>query len=404
MILSYLCLLVLILILFTISEVDSLFIPYFTLDYMGAYLSFITLLFVIFFLSFGGRWISNIEGVLICCSSLASIICFLSDNIVLFWLTYEVAILLLIFCVLVGSPYSERFLAFWYLLGYVGATSLPLLVSVLYVGVSGLSTSFSCNETVNGGMGLILGSFIFVLFATKVPLPPFHSWLPVVHAEASTFVSVCLSGFIMKLGIAGIYRFVLDSSGGIMPGLAVLLWYSVFIIGSCLSELDTKRWLAYLSLGHIIVGVVGLVNNEDIVKEAPLYCLGHGFSAMLLFVVFLFLYELLGSRNWFSVILGGRLGVTAMVVLSGGLLTASSFPSTINFFCEIFILNSSFCNLGVSLAYFVYLFAGGLAPILILSYLLCSASESFGWSNATLGLLMPLLIFCGISYLFVFFV
>lgn len=46
-----------------------------------------------------------------------------------------------------------------------------------------------------------------VCFITKIPLPPFHVWLPIVHAEARRPVSVCLSGFIMKLGVLGVFRF-----------------------------------------------------------------------------------------------------------------------------------------------------------------------------------------------------
>lgn len=49
--------------------------------------------------------------------------------------------------------------------------------------------------------------FLCLLFITKIPLFPFHSWLPLVHAEASRVVSMCLRGYVMKLGILGIFRF-----------------------------------------------------------------------------------------------------------------------------------------------------------------------------------------------------
>nr|AFD18196.1 NADH dehydrogenase subunit 4 [Cichlidogyrus sclerosus] len=383
---------------------QMLICSYLNLDFFGVYLSFITLLFVSFFILFWRSHMSRIEGFLICVSSVFSVLCFISNDMLLFWVTYELSILALVFCVLVGSPYSERFLAFWYLVGYVGSTSLPLLVSVLYVGVLGLSTSFVNNSAnISGDFGFMWILFV-ILFATKVPLPPFHSWLPVVHAEASTFVSVCLSGFIMKLGIVGIYRFVLPGFSLSAGSLVLLVVYSSLVICSCLSELDTKRWLAYMSLGHIVVGVVGLFYGQDYVTEAPLYCLGHGFSASILFVLFLYLYESLGSRNWLSVSLSGRLGVAVIVILSLSLLTASSFPPSLNFFSEVFILNMSFFNMGLVLSYSLYLFVGGLVPVLALSYLLTSSGESFGSGVSTNSLLIVTVMYGVFAYLVVFFV
>lgn len=55
------------------------------------------------------------------------------------------------------------------------------------------------------GFGVVL--LLSVLFITKIPLYPFHVWLPIVHAEASSPVSVCLRGYIMKLGLLGVFRF-----------------------------------------------------------------------------------------------------------------------------------------------------------------------------------------------------
>nr|WRY68985.1 NADH dehydrogenase subunit 4 [Cichlidogyrus thurstonae] len=403
MVFSYICILVFLGLLFLTQ--DSLILnEYLMFDCAGVFLSFISILFMIFFLHFCGCYMSNLEFILILISSIFSIICFLSNDTLVFWVTYELAILPIVFCMLIGSPYSERFLAFWYLAGYIGLTSLPLLLTILYVNTVTGTTSLASNTSMEFNGGLLVGVILLILFSTKVPLPPFHSWLPVVHAEASTFISICLSGFIMKLGIIGIYRFVVNlvidnSSLG-----SVLLCYSVLVIASCIAELDTKRWLAYLSLGHIIIAIVGIIKNENIPSEAVLYCLGHGFSASLLFGVFLLVYELFGSRNWFSFSMSGRLGMSLGVILGGCLLTASSFPPTLNFFSEIFILGLSFDNIGLVFSYFFYLFVGGLVPVLILSYLVCSFGESHGNSRPPIGLLLAIYVFCLVCYLVVFLV
>nr|YP_010121350.1 NADH dehydrogenase subunit 4 [Scutogyrus longicornis]QRC77979.1 NADH dehydrogenase subunit 4 [Scutogyrus longicornis] len=401
MVFSYVCVLIFSLLL-VITQDCLLVNSYLTFDYVGSILGFICLFLMIFFLNFCYSHMSKVERILICVSAFFSVICFLSNNTMVFWVSYELAIISLVFCILAGSPYSERFLAFWYLVGYVGSTSVPLLLCILYVNFLGGSTSLSGNISLEGEGGFLLGVFMFILFATKVPLPPFHAWLPVVHAEASAFISVWLSGFIMKLGLIGIYRFVINLIHDNVDIFTALLCYSVFIIASCLSELDTKRWLAYLSLGHIIIALLGILNSDGNSSEGPLYCLGHGFSASLLFVCFLFAYDLIGSRNWFSFSIAGRLSVGIILMLCLSLLTASSFPPTLNFFSEVFILGLSFHSGSLALFYFFYLFVGGLIPVLILAYMVCSAGEGFGSGLPSFNLLVVLYVFNFVTYLFVF--
>lgn len=83
-----------------------------------------------------------------------------------------------------------------------------------------------------------------IMFITKIPLPPFHVWLPIVHAEASSPVSMCLRGYIMKLGLLGVLRFCyglmsdyIFRPGYVMLGLGCSL---VFFMAAC-RELDGKR-------------------------------------------------------------------------------------------------------------------------------------------------------------------
>ncbi len=80
------------------------------------------------------------------------------------------------------------------------------------------------------------------IFFTKVPLFPFHTWLPIVHAEATSIVSIFLSGYIMKLGILGIYRctpYIFSSSLVIYIYLCCI--FSVFFLITASGELDGKR-------------------------------------------------------------------------------------------------------------------------------------------------------------------
>nr|AWW03138.1 NADH dehydrogenase subunit 4 [Cichlidogyrus mbirizei] len=399
MVLSYVCLLVFVAVAASVQDFVNVG-SYISLDFVGCALSFISILLMIFFFIFCGSVIGKLEAVLIGISSIFSVVCFLSNDTMVFWVSYELAIIPLVYSLLLGSPYSERFLAFWYLLGYVCLTSLPLLFSIQYVNFLAHTTNMGFKYGLEGPGGFILGVIMFILFSTKIPLPPFHAWLPIVHAEASTIVSVWLSGFIMKLGIIGMYRFVLPLIQDNSNMITVLIGYSVAILLSCLSELDTKRWLAYLSLGHIVIAVVGLLNSEGVNSEAPIYCLGHGFSASLLFICFLFIYESFGSRSWLAVSLAGRISVGFLLVISTSLLTAASFPPSLNFFAEIFILGLSFHSLNIILAYLFYLLVGGLIPVLILAYLVCSSGESHGNGVPSFGILFSLYIVALSTYVF----
>lgn len=81
-----------------------------------------------------------------------------------------------------------------------------------------------------------------ILFFTKVPLLPFHTWLPVVHAEASSIVSVCLRGYVMKLGLLGFCRLVFPVySSSYMPYLCIVCFARVGFLFVASRELDGKR-------------------------------------------------------------------------------------------------------------------------------------------------------------------
>lgn len=140
-----------------------------------------------------------------------------------------------------------------------------------------------------------------LLFITKIPLFPFQAWLPIVHAEARRVVSVCLRGYIMKLGVLGVFRFgywVLPDIlfGEVYVGLMLLVALFLFLFSGF--ELDGKRWLAFLRLSHIRVVPLCLCVSEGFDYDVGFcYCLGHGLSSRVTFILFWFLCEVSGSRN-----------------------------------------------------------------------------------------------------------
>nr|BDI55376.1 NADH dehydrogenase subunit 4 [Cylindrotaenia japonica] len=297
-------------------------------------------------------------------------LCFCVNHSVLFWCCYELSMLPLLLLIFKDSPYSERFAAGWYFLSYLSVTSLPLILVLLYLSALNGSFFFNCW----GGRGessWLIALLLAFIFFTKVPLVPFHTWLPIVHAEATSIVSIFLSGYIMKLGLLGVYRctnYLFDSS--LICYLFFCCFLSiVFLISAC-GELDGKRWLAFLSLAHIVIPFFGIfVSDWSMINVPFFYCLGHGLSAGLVFCLLWCFYDLSNSRNW--VLVKHCVSSRSYVLLSLlCLLSLCSFPTTIQFFCEVYLVVASSSLLIYLFFWFVYLFMGGLVPLVLCGHLL----------------------------------
>nr|YP_009906241.1 NADH dehydrogenase subunit 4 [Azygia hwangtsiyui]QLH90210.1 NADH dehydrogenase subunit 4 [Azygia hwangtsiyui] len=345
--------------------------------------------------------LDSISSVFLFLSVFFSVSCYCSDHSLLFWVYYELSILFLLVLLILESPYPERYLASWYLLGYVVFTSLPMLLCFMYLsfvaGGCGLSL-WGWSDF--GGPSLVVLVCLCVLFMTKVPYFPFQAWLPVVHAESPTSVSVCLSGYIMKLGVLGMFRFC----SFVLPGFIFSDAYTVLVLVVCVAlflvasrEIDGKRWLAFLSLSHIsVVGLCFYCLGGGLFSIPFYFCLGHGFSAGLVFVLLGCCYDVTGSRNWVVVksAFGGSLCIRVLGVMS--IFTAASIPPMATFFCEVVLLQqcfSVFSVLGGLLC--LYLFCGGLVPLVVLGYLLSRQSclsfhccKMWSWLSSVVFLLV----------------
>nr|AYH51354.1 NADH dehydrogenase subunit 4 [Alaria americana] len=353
------------------------FCSYFVFDLVGFYLSLLSLILFFVLLFFFGS-ISSRSLFYVSVSMVSSLFCYCSNHAFLFWWFYEVSMLSLLFLLVVESPYSERYLAGWYLAGYVVLTSLPMLLCLIYF--SCLSGSlfmsdwiglYSYDSTVGFSVLLLLG----VLFVTKIPVPPFHTWLPIVHAEATSVVSVCLSGYVMKLGLLGVCRFcwfVLPDSlfGDIYVVVSFFLAIVFFLAASW--ELDGKRWLALLSLSHMIICVVCFNScGYDSCWLLFVYSLGHGLSAGVVFIFLWLGYNLSGSRNWMILkfVFGGSLFFRTL--LCGSLCTVASLPPVVQFFVEVSVLaDVGYVSLINFLMFCMYLFFSSLMPFFFLGSLL----------------------------------
>nr|YP_010286163.1 NADH dehydrogenase subunit 4 [Mosgovoyia sp. SQ20]UKS08001.1 NADH dehydrogenase subunit 4 [Mosgovoyia sp. SQ20] len=355
----------------TFSVLDN----YFRIDVISFYLTFLVILLGVYsqllflgHLSLSARWFLGL-------SLFSSLLCFCVNHSVLFWCFYELSMLPLLYLIFKESPYSERFLAAWYLACYLLITSLPLILMVVYMSMINNSFFFSCWRGDDVGIWLLV--ILSFIFFTKVPLTPFHTWLPIVHAEATSVVSVFLSGYVMKLGILGVYRCtscILNEEFILYLYACLVMCVGFFIVAA--GELDGKRWLAFLSLAHIVVPFLAFfIGDWQSVSFCFFYCLGHGLSAGAVFGLLWYFYDLSNSRNWL-LLKSGINGKSSMILSIVSILSLCSFPTTVQFFCEVGLIKVSG---GLYLYLFfwcVYLFLGGLVPLILCGHLLIRSEWS----------------------------
>lgn len=141
------------------------------------------------------------------------------------------------------------------------------------------------------------------MFATKVPLFPFHSWLLNAHVEAPTSGSIILAAILLKLGIFGIIRYLFEFLFDVTTHMSFLV-LSLALIGvlyssiCAITEQDLKKILAYTSISHMNLVVIGLFTFDDKGLMGAIYLsIGHVITSAALFFLIGSLYDRFHTRN-----------------------------------------------------------------------------------------------------------
>lgn len=233
------------------------------------------------------------------------------------------------------------------------AGSLPFLVAILALYFIGGGT-FDIQELSAGSYSATAQFWIFwaffLAFAIKVPMFPFHTWLPDAHVEAPTAGSVMLASVLLKMGAYGFLRFSLpmvpDASLAFAPvilglSLIAILWGSYM----ALAQTDLKKLIAYSSVGHMGFVTMGIfVFNAHGIEGAILQMVNHGITTGALFLCVGLIYDRVHSRL-ISDCSGLRLMMPVYVTLLA-VFSFSSFglPGTNTFIGELLVLVGAFMH------------------------------------------------------------
>lgn len=344
-----------------------------------------------------------------------SILVFIILDIFLFYIAFEAVLIPMYFLIAFFGSRNKKILANYLFILYTLFGSLFLLAAIIFLfAISGTTDYLSLlSFSINPKYQYLLFIAFFIAFAVKLPIAPFHIWLPVVHTESPTGGSVILAAILLKLGTYGFIRFSIPlfplAAKFFSPFIITLALISVFYAAiSALSLIDLKQVIAYSSIVHMNLSLIGLFSNDPLgIIGAFFYSITHGLIASALFFLVGALYERFHTRT-LKYFRGLVLFMPILVFLFFFFSIANlSFPSTPGFIPELFIYFSA-----LNFSPFVLLLTTSVIILLPVYFLLTYHKISFGslspyisclfsdLNSKELAIFSPLLIF---SFLFGFF-
>ena len=281
---------------------------------------------------------------------------FCALDLFLFYVMWEAMLIPMYIIIGIWGGDNRVYAAFKFFL-YTLAGSLLFLVGILVLYFEGGRT-FDILALMEGDYDFDVQKWVFlaflIAFAVKVPMVPFHTWLPDAHVQAPTAGSIILAGVLLKMGAYGFIRFslpMLPDASQYFASLMITLSAVAIVYGGflALAQTDIKKLIAYSSVSHMGFITLGLFTfNMNGTSGAVIQMFNHGITTGALFLFVGLIYERTHSREITQY--GGLIKAVPLygILFAAFILSSMAVPGTNGFVGEILVLAGAFAVSGLA--------------------------------------------------------
>jgi NADH-quinone oxidoreductase subunit M len=274
---------------------------------------------------------------------------FASLNLLWFFIFWEFTLVPMFFHIGIWGAENRIYAAMKFFI-YTHLASVFLLLGIIVLFLSTHTFEFGklLNVHLDPSIAKLVWILMFIGFAVKMPVVPFHTWLPDAHVQAPSPISVFLAGLLLKMGAYGLLRWEVflmpNTTKFFAPLMAFIAVLTIFYAGfRALAEDHIKRMVAYSSINHMGFVLLGLSAITAAGISAAVYeMVGHALVISLLFMIAGYVHH--KTHTWYISELGGIMrkipGLMTMFVI--GVLAAVGLPGTAGFVGELAVMLAAF--------------------------------------------------------------